>query len=248
MKIKTSIAKYLSALSSCLLAVSSPAAVIVSQNSSAPTEDIISSNVITTGTPGNITAYKRTSGNLVQNIGQGFSTSGLTSDYSMTAATFFLTDFTPSSVEGKGFEISLYEVPSGSTASTAPGATLISSQTGNLPTTLVSSNYITFSLDTPVTLSANKFYVLMYSFTENTGTTTANSVSFTTIGSSSGSTSAPNTSGGYRWQQNDSGNNGSARNGFVFFVEATAIPEPSTYLLLGAGVLTLVIFRKRRHA
>jgi len=233
--------KCVSAIVGCVVATALQSqAVIVSQSITAPTENILKFNEVTTGTPANINSFWRPAGtgDHQKNIGQGFSTVGLTSSFSLTSVTFNLLGFS-APVEGLGFNISIYEATS---VSTIPSpATLISSQNGTLPLTL-SEGYITFALDTAVTLLSGKIYNVMYSFTEPTSSDlTVNYLSFKTIGSA-------NTSGGRRWIDTDGGYDNSASNGFVFYAQATAIPEPSTYALLGLSVLALVILRKRRHA
>ncbi len=216
-------------------------AVDVSLSSVAPTQNVLKFNEVTTGTPANINSYWRPAGGTDEqkNIGQGFSTTGLTSNYLLTAVTFNLLAFSVP-VEGLGFNISICE--STSVSAVPSPATLVSSQNGSLPD-ILSNGYITFTLDTPVTLLSNKIYNVMYSFTELTSTTTTpNSLSFKTIGD------VTNTTGGRRWIDSDGSYSSSPSNGFVFYAQATAIPEPSTYLLLGVGAVALVIFRKRRHA
>lgn len=235
--------KCISFVAGCVVATAIQSqAVLVSQSAVAPTDDILKFNEVTTGTPANINSYWRPAGATDQqkNIGQGFSTTGLTSSYLLTAVTFNLLNFS-APVQGLGFNISIYE--SSSVGALPSSETLISSQNGNLPETLM-SGYITFTLDVPVTLSEDKIYNVMYSFTELTSETIAiNNLSFKTIGSK-----ISITSGGRRWIETDGSYSGSAENGFVFYAQATAIPEPSTYALLGLGVLALVILRKRRHA
>ncbi|AHF92799.1 glycosyltransferase family 1 [Opitutaceae bacterium TAV5] len=230
------------ALAGCALASSAKAAVSVSLSATAPTEDVYKFQEIPSGgTASNVTAYKRVSSTILERtVGQGFSTESETGDLLMTAVTFKIYNFSDA-VEGLDFTISLYEGTSITAASPA-SATLLSRQTGTLPETLVTGNYITFDLGTPVTLSPDKYYSVVYSFAELTSSgSTANSIGFATIGSGNS-----NTTGGRRWLGDDGTYTGSTSNGLVLYVHAVAVPEPATWaLLFGIFAAALAIVRKR---
>lgn len=218
------------------------AAVVVSLNDNAPTENIIKYNAFT-NTPANITTYWRGPGgsDQVKTAGQGFSTVGNDTPYLLTAVTFNIIGFSPE-VQGLGFSLSITSSDAVGTLPTA--ATPVSTQTGNLPNVLITDSYITFTLDTPVLLEPGKYYNVIYAFTEKTAENSdVKHLSFRTTG-----TGVANTSGGRRWIGVDGVYTAAAPNSFVFYAHATPVPEPTTYVLLGGALVGLGIRRHLRNS
>jgi len=163
----------------------------------------------------------------------------------MTAITWRLSAINAGILD-KGFTIDIYEL---SAVNIAPVAGPISSQAGILtgldPVASV-GDYISFSLDQSVRMESGKIYLVMFSFSEPTSTNTdANAIGFERTNY--------NASFGRLWVYNYNsetsvGTFGADNKATTFYVQAAPIPEPSTYALLGLGVLALVILRKRRHA
>jgi hypothetical protein len=138
------------------------------------------------------------------------------------------------------------------TYSTSGGFTATSSYTASSSTDVTSiagqpnsGEYITFTLTTPITLSASTTYGFAIGST-GAGLLLGQDTSATYTGGTAFSTSPNgNPDGGLRGPIT-----GTTANGFnrVFDVSLTAeasVPEPSTYVLLGIGVVSLGILRKR---
>jgi hypothetical protein len=216
-------------------------AAVVTLSSQAPSSNLIRYNALTAATPANINSYWRGPGgtDVKKNIGQGFSLVGETTDYSLQAVTFNIFGFS-APVQGLSFNISIYQTSAVATVPTL--GNLIASENGTMASNLVVDDFIRFSLDNAVTLEKGYFYNVVFSFAEMTSTnSTVQSLSFKTVGSG-----VSITSGGRRWIDTDGVYSASASNGFVFYAEGMAIPEPSTLLLAGAGI-SLVALRKRIH-
>jgi len=232
----------LATVTGCLLGLSQTQGVTVSLSNSAPTENVIRYQDVTTGTPSNITSYWRQPGGSDQkkDMGQGFSMLDAAGDFQLTAVTFNIYSVS-TQVLGLSFKISIYET---SAIGTVPSeANLISEQTGTLPAAMSANDYITFTLDTPVHLQAGKYYNVVYSFAEMTDPvgSQAYSLSFKTIGS--GITNSVN---GRRWIIIDGAASASNSNGFVFYAIGAPIPETSAsaLTLVGTFGMLFVLFGK----
>ncbi len=216
---------------------------VVTISASAPASNVIKSNPLTATTPANVTSYWRAPGatDSRKGIGQGFSLVGETTDYSLQAVTFNIQNFSPA-VQGLSFNISIYKAAA---VTTVPGVSnLIASEDGIMASGLTADGYIKFTLDSAIVLEKGYFYNVMFSWNERTSdTTTVQSISFKTAG-----TGTPITAGGRRWIDVDGTISASGTNGFIFYAEGIAIPEPGTgLLLLTAAGISLVALRKRLH-
>lgn len=192
--------------------------------------------------------YRNSSGELVSagTIAQGFSTIGAQSQMSLNAVTFLIGGY-GTGVLNKGFELNIYE--SSAMGDSPLNSTLLSTQTGALPGSLTARNYITFDLDETVIMDTNKYYTVEFVFTDFTGESpggNAYSLRLYTVGAG-----VDNAIDGRRWI-GTTGANGETTyttqttNGLVMYIDATPIPEPSTYSLLGAAaVVGYVVMRKR---
>lgn len=224
---------------------SASAAVIITTDTKAPTENIYKANPLGVGS-GNFTLYWRGQGNpdIVKTVGQGLSTFGAPTALNLSAVTFLIDAATPE-VQGKGFQLTIYEM---STVNTHPSATnLVATHTGTLPDDMKKGDYLTLTLDAPQLLQPNKHYAFIVSFTGPTSTdSNAKSLSLATIG-----TGLANTDSSWRWIGYDGVYDNSAsnsKNGLVFYAQAAAIPEPGTYALLGSAFLGLgFCLRFRNH-
>lgn len=134
------------------------------------------------------------------------------------------------------FSLSIYSFAS-ETAVNPSGSALYTS-TGNLTSTLTAANYLTFSLETPISLTENQYYGVVLTFP----TMLANeSLNFVTAGPT---TYASGTgifyqlsSGEYAYQ--------SSNGDFQMYVMTSAIPEPQTYLLISIACVLVLLNRQR---
>ncbi len=183
----------------------------------------------------------------IKTVGQGFSTSGLTGEYLLSAVTFSIRSFDPE-VIGLTFNVTITETSKASThPNDSTGISFTSTQSGILKAGLQENDYMTLTLDLPVTLKEGKFYNVVFSFAEPTsGTTAVKRLVFNII--NSGNPGSPNTTGGQRWLETDGVFAASSTNGLIFYAHAQAIPEPSALLLMGGGVLALAFLRKYSKA
>lgn len=235
MKLRLIIATLLSVITGSI-----QAAVIVSTDASAPTENIAMSNVAS-GSISPVSAYKRGDGPAAKAVGQAF-TVGSTS-ITMDAITWKIAGADPE-VLSKPFTISIYEATLVNGSGTN---TLLSLQQGVLPASGLSvGDYITFTLDQTLTLQAGKSYAVLFSFDEATSVSTpTKSLSFE-MGSTYQSTNRV-----WAFTTGTSGITtlGADTKQTTYYIHsAAAIPEAGTYLFLVVGVVALVIFRKRCHA
>lgn len=202
------------------------AAVTVSFSGSAPTENLVFSQ---SATSGNNYAWNGLSSGR-RDVGQGFQ---ITQDAIMQKITLHVASY------GAGAPLAAFTLKIFETSSAAEelqNGTLFAPQKGVLPMPLVDSQYITFELDTPISLAANKFYTFVFSFD---ALASNRSMNFTT-GTSSMS--------GTRWNSTD-GENYSAVAGakLTFFIEAQAVPEGDSIVLLGSAGAMVLLARLRRR-
>lgn len=150
------------------LASSLDASVFVHQGLTRPDEHTAISYTPTTSV-GRSTAYYRGLGAGYRHIGQAFTVTQGTFD--MAAVTWKIDGF-ESGILGKNFSIKVYHL---SALNVAPNGTtdLISSQSGTLPAALTDGDYLTFTLDQPVTLQNGSNYLVMFCFEEPTSTDTS---------------------------------------------------------------------------
>jgi len=167
-------------------------------------------------------------------IGQSFYAA---TNLTATNITFAISVYTPEGLS-KPFTLEIYKTIN-KTNSPALG-TLISSSSGNLPATLISNSYLTFTPTSDVSLEATNWYIFM--LVSGTGSTNS-SVSFPMY---SNNADMDNT---YSWYK-DTGSYGRyTTRSFEVYVQG--IPEPSTTMVLAlAGVLlsgVMVLRRKTRR-
>lgn len=233
----------------CLAFVSAlPAAVLVSTSSSLPS-NIAFSNTATT-TVNTITWYN-TVNSVEREVAQSFQAG---SSFTMNSITLLLNDSGAAigngtgtgqtNTQGAAFSLDVYSSAT-NRFDTSVSTQLLSSQSGNLPTTgftsaNVQGDYITFTLDAPITITAGTYYAFAFSFDTqatdralqfvvngNTLPTTGYAYAFTNAASSPSS-----------WVANGS-------NDYAFYL--AAVPEPSGLVLSGAGVFGLLMRRKMRR-
>ncbi len=230
-----------------LACASSLSAVVVSTDSAEPTDGVFVSYVPSTAV-GNSTAYYRgepaPNGNLYRNIGQSFRVDS--SDFSMTSVTWKINMFSED-IYDVGFSIDIYQLDA---VNVAPAGAPISSQTGVMPNSLTSGEYITFVLDSSVEMDLGETYLVMFAFTEPT----------TTTASASGALGLDRTEGnvGYHgrlWNylydaDTDTGNYVADSKTLNFYVQGTSIPEASgssMFAFIALAAAGVAYFKRRGH-
>jgi len=211
-------------------AVSLTASVVVTTSLDEPV-DFFASN--STGGAGLQWRYDTTNGR--RDLGQSFYTD---SALSLSAVTYRLVgDSTPGAGSlTAAFTLSIYEVPSAAGVPTA--GTALSAQSGNMAgltgTTADFNKYVTFTMDTPVALEADKYYAAILSFdSQAANQNIVWSVSTNTNVYPDG-----------RLVLTTDGTNYSTGTDMVFYT--TAIPEPSqTAAIAGVFLAALVLYRRK---
>jgi hypothetical protein len=225
-----------------------PASVLVSTSSSLPSNIAFSNTATTTD---RTIAWYNTVSSVEREVAQSFQAE---TSFELTSITMLLNDSGgaignasgtgQTNTQGAAFSLSVYS--SATNRFDTSGTTqLLSSQSGNLPTTgftstNVQGDYITFTLDVPITITAGTYYAFAFSFdtqatdralqfvvNDNTLPSTGYAYAFTNAASSPSS-----------WVANGS-------NDYAFYL--AAVPEPSGLALSGAGVLGLLMRRKMRR-
>ncbi len=181
-----------------------------------------------------------------QSLGQGFSTIGAEDPLNLDSVSFLMMDYL-SGVEGLTLRMDVYQ--GGSSSNARPmgdNATLIYTQDSDLPALLENDSYLTFNLDSNLELDQDSYFSVALSFVDQTPGTTNEGIGLATI--ASGSPPVSNTIGGNRFIWNGEFYSASTTNGFVMYVNTSAIPEASS-MPLGVGLMALglvVVARRRR--
>lgn len=237
----------------CAAGAAAQAQLTITQNSNAPTENIYRHSPTPDG-GASVTAYWRATrpqegSTLNRSIGQGFSTAGAEGKLSLSTLTFQVGSLS-NLPEGLSVSISIFEGAGPNQSPSNSNVELLSKQVGNLPEALVVGDYITFALETPVILTADRFYSVVFAFEELTNPGSAvSSIGFSTIGAFR-NTDENLGANVRRWLGDDGVWAASLENGFVMYVGATpVVPESSTYALIGGTVATLAVLclRHRRR-
>lgn len=219
----------------------SSAALIITSNEDAPTENIYKSNLYSAGTSSNINFYWRgiPAADQIKTAGQGLSTAGAATPLSLSAVTFQVHGFSPE-VVGMTLALSIYEA---NAVNTLPSpSTLLTTLTGTLPE-LGAKEYLTLAFDTPITLQPDKHYAFICSFTGPTSSdNSVKHLGFVTSGSGN------NTDNSRRWIGTDGVQSGQVSNGFIFYAHASPIPEPGVALLVSGALVGLGICRRLRNS
>ncbi|PTX99206.1 hypothetical protein DB345_02195 [Spartobacteria bacterium LR76] len=191
--------------------------------------------------------YDVTSG--LRDVGQSFLA---TSAFSLEALSIFVNQTqatTNAALQNAVMTLTIFSVASSTSSGTQgnpANGTVVSTQTGTFASDFTvtgntANSWITFSLDTPVSLAAGGSYVWMLSF-ENQA---ANRV--VTMAFLNGNTYA----NGFAWVSTD-GSTYSLLNGVnadtTFILQGTAVPEPATATLMAAAVALGLICHRRRTA
>lgn len=239
----------------CTVTVAAQAQLIITQDSTAPVDYYRKSP--TDGGGGGLVAYKRTEptpeGSQILNnmIGQGFTTAGAEGPLDLSSVTFRIVSKDTALPENLSVSISIYQGIS--LATTPADSTLISKQTGNLPSALVVGNFLTFSFGEPVTLTKDKPYSIIFAFEDLTdpGRTIVR-LGFDTVGSGIINTANDLGSSARRWslgwtEDGDDNWSASNQNGFVMYVNTIPIPESSTYALVGGIIAVFSVLVMRRY-
>lgn len=224
-------------IASMAMATVSQAAVEVSQSSSAPTENLIQYAEGYTASTLNWSAF----GSVYtqwRDFGQTFLAPG---DLQLEAFTFALDSF-ETQAQGAAFTVKIFETTEGGTP--LQNGSLLSTQFGVLPGTLVAGQYMTFSLDSAVSLSSGRYYTVMLHFDEyHTATAPNRRLMKFKMGGVVGEN--PLGAGSYYWQSSTSNPSEYVKGNMILtsYFHGTSIPEPgSTAMLLGAGVLAAGVF------
>lgn len=207
------------------------AAVLISQSETAPVDNIIREAADFSNGNLNWNGYGTTASSW-RDAGQSFLAPG---DFSLEAFTFRLASF-GAQAQGADITVSIFETNTAGEA--MQNGTLLSTQQGALPETLISGQYVTFALDDAVVLSQGKYYTVMLHFDERGGDSTAanrRQIMFS-IGSF---TDDPLGAGASYWLASDPFTSYSKGNTIMTsYFQGSVIPEPSTMgLLIGAGLL-----------
>lgn len=185
--------------------------------------------------------------NGLRDVGQSFLA---TSAFSLEALSIFV-NVTPtaSAIQNAVMTLTIFSVASSTSSSTQgnpANGTVLSTQTGTFASNFsvtgnTANSWITFTLDTPVSLAAGGSYVWMLSF-ENQAANRSITMAFL-----NGNTYA----NGLAWVSTD-GSTYSLLNGVnadtTFILQGTAVPEPATATLMAAAVALGLICHRRRTA
>lgn len=185
-------------------------------------------------------AWRNNTTEITRQVGQSF----LTIDaFSLATITVYLNMSASTAVQNSSFSIDLYQV----TTSTSTGTTgnpangiLVSSQQGTFASDFsvvgnTTTSFLTFSLDTPISLAASTSYVFMLSFDE----TRANQTLF--LGTQNNSYA-----NGIAWGTTD-GITFTTLNGSVadLAFSIQAVPEAGTVILAGMG-MGMLLWRRSK--
>lgn len=219
------------------LTVVGRAAVVVDFGETVPTSDIITS--YDPGTQGALGWLRTSETNRI--VAQTFITPG-NSDYLLSSISMKL-HFTvgESFPTPSGFAIDFYQLTSA--GQNPESGTYLSTQVGTMqPTTSTATagSYLSFVLETPVTLQAGVSYGYVLSFTE---------VQEYNLLHLAISDAAADPNGTRAWLRQNGGAWGLADGQtYVYYIEGSAIPEPGTMALLAAGVGGVLIMRRKSLA
>lgn len=168
---------------------------------------------------------------------------------SLSSFTFQIYSNAPGTeAKGGSITLSLYEFSS-ATANTPAGPALYTA-TGLLPASMAQNDYLTFTLDAPQILDANKFYGVMIGFT-NEGTSNSQSAGqWLPIASVSG---AYTNGVQILYSTTAAGNpartwSNSVNADLFVFIGATPVPEPGISALIGMSIALLLCRRRRQTA
>lgn len=184
-----------------------------------------------------------------RNVGQTFLTPGLATESTLLQSVVFriwggLDDPTkpyliPSAVLEASFTLQIFQVSSATAIPSASSVPLYVG-TGITPSSLQSSDYLSFTLDTPLSLTGGKYYAIQLNWND---VASDRSLSF-------GQSTRENYSSGTAFLQQNTAVNGSlayATHGADLHMMLVTVPEPETLSLLGlCGLLALVALHRRR--
>lgn len=185
--------------------------------------------------------------NGLRDVGQSFLA---TSAFSLETLSIYV-NVTPtaSAIQNAVMTLTIFSVASSTSSSTQgnpANGTVLSTQTGTFASNFTvtgntANSWITFTLDTPVSLAAGGSYVWMLSF-ENQAANRSITTAYVL-----GNTYAS----GLAWASTD-GSTYSLLNGtnadITFTLQGTAVPEPATATLMAAAVALGLICHRRRTA
>lgn len=199
------------------------AAVIVTNTNTAPTTDIVLEQV-----PAGAFNFNYAWGNTYE-LGQSFYT---TDALSITSLTISFATFQSPGALSKPFTLNIYKTTSASEAP-SPGS-LLTTQAGNLPASLTANTFLTFTLEAPVLLDSNEYYIFM--LVSSTPSSTVNIPLYATDSFADNS---------FTWYK-DTGDYGRyTTRSMTMYLQGTVIPEPSTVMLLMSALGMLTLFRRR---
>lgn len=222
---------FVTTVAASLLTAETHAAVLISQSSEVPTNNVFLS-IASNGT-GNSALNGLATGTVssVRELGQTFLVPGST-PIELHAFSLQLSTAVQAGSARAGFTVSIYNVAN-STA--MPTDAPLYTTSGNLPDIMTVGQYLTFTFDQPVTLNAGSYYAIQIGFTElapnqsfnvATGNDYANGRAFYYANSPNASVM------NYIGQSTD------------LKMVLQTIPEPGSVLMLGVGV-GLFLLRRR---
>lgn len=216
----------LAIISNLLIVEKGLGAVMVTYKETAPTGDIVLSN---TGTQTTSLAVRSTPALGKRDVGQTFT---VTEGFTLGSVVLYTPGASPSSIT-RNFTLT---IESFATSSVSSVRTLVSAQSGVLPSLGLGGIYITFDLDTPVNINSGVVYGFRLGFDTEDATS---SIPLSFQGSYAGGT-------GYQIDYSSSANPTALSSDLAFYLVADPIPESSALFMAGLGAVCLLWYRRHR--